>query len=615
MEKESFEDLEVAEFLNQHFISIKVDREERPDIDHIYMEVCQTLTGSGGWPLSLFLTPDKEPFFAGTYIPKKSRMGMAGFLSILEGVRSAWDNNPEYLMESSKKILNVLQQTQLLIKKEIEQNIVDQAFKQYRNDFDSIFGGFGSAPKFPSPHNLYFLTRYWYHSKNQQALDMVEKTLDAMYQGGIFDHIGFGFSRYSTDRKWLVPHFEKMLYDNALLAIAYLELYQIKKENRYAEIAKQIFCYVLRDMTSEEGGFYSAEDADSEGEEGKFYLWTMDEIIEVLGKEEGIKFCEYFDITEKGNFEGKNIPNLMKTPLNIMESEFIIKSREKLFQKRLERVFPHKDDKVLTAWNGLMIAALAIGGRVLGDKKYTSAAEKAVEFLENRLFREDGRLLARYRDGEAAFLAYADDYAFYIWGLIELYETTFKSNYLEKALKLNGDLISLFWDNEKGGLFIYGSDGEKLIIRPKEIYDGAIPSGNSVAALNFLRLARITGQQELEGKAYQLLNVFGNRIESYPKGYAFSLMAILYMQSEGKEIIIAGQEGEKELQKMISKVQVKFSPFSSCVVVTGQQDDICDLIPFISNYKSVEGKPTAYICEKYVCREPITDSSQLEKML
>lgn len=615
MERESFEDDEVAEALNKSYISIKVDREERPDIDHIYMTVCQALTGSGGWPLTILMTPDEKPFYAGTYFPKNNRMGMPGLLSILESIRKAWANNREDLLYSSNQILNVISRTEKDTIEEFKPNLIEEAFLQFKSDFDNAYGGFGNAPKFPTPHNLFFLLRYWYKTKEKSALMMVEKTLDSMYGGGIYDHIGYGFCRYSTDRKWLIPHFEKMLYDNALLAIAYLETYQVTKKSRYSEIANQVFTYVLRDMTSPEGGFYSAEDADSEGEEGKFYVWTRDEIVNILGEEDGSKFCEYFNITSKGNFEGKNILNLIKQTSTVIDMEFINRSREKLFDIRNKRIHPFRDDKILTSWNGLMVAAMAIGGRVLGNNEYVDAAEKAVNFIYNHLIRKDGRLLARYRDEEAAFLGYVDDYAFLIWGLIELYETTFKPKYLEKAVYLNKDLIKNFWDSNIGGLFVYGSDSEQLITRPKEFYDGATPSGNSVAALNFLRLSRLTGVYELEDKAYQLLKAFDNSINDYPRGYSFAIISLLFTQSESKEIVIVGDKRNNETQEMIDIIDEEFRPFTISMLYSAENKNIEKLAPFISDYKSINGKSTAYICQNFSCQAPVTDSKLFKQIL
>jgi len=621
MEKESFEDDEVAEALNRDFVAIKVDREERPDIDHIYMAACQVLTGRGGWPLNILMSSDKKPFFAGTYFPKNNRLGVQGLIPLLEFMAKTWRENREALLRSGGKIMEALEKFESVQMKELKPDILQKAFSGFASDFDGIYGGFGRAPKFPSPQNSFFLLRYYHHTKDSKALEMVEKTLGAMHRGGMYDHIGFGFSRYSTDRKWLVPHFEKMLYDNALLAIAYLETYQVTKKPFYWEIAQQIFSYVLRDMTSEEGAFYSAEDADSEGIEGKYYVWTVPEVLQVLGDEEGKRFCTLFDITDKGNFEGKNIPNLLKASdlqasLDSAGQANVQQGREKLLREREKRVRPGKDDKILTSWNGLMIAALAIGGRVVNEAAYTLAAEKAAAFIFSKLVREDGRLLARYRQGEAAYPGYLDDYAFLIWGLIELYETTYKPEYLEKAWDLNGDLVKYFWDGENGGFFVYGSDGEQLITRPKAIYDGATPSGNSVVALNMLRLARLSGNHELEDMCQSLINAFGGSIQSYPQGHAYLLTAFLYMEDGGKEVILVEPENDKKgAEKMIEVLNSDFQPFVTSLLYSRTNKEILKLAPLISGHAPVESKTTAYVCRKFACQSPVTDPDLFRQML
>jgi len=621
MEGESFEDMEIASILNEHFIAVKVDREERPDIDSIYMTVCQALTGHGGWPLTVFLTPDKKPFFAGTYFPKEDRMGMIGLKSLLNRVINLWNSRRDELISSSNKITDIFNNSFNIQEEDIQENgipkdIIHDAFAEFKYAFDSVYGGFGSAPKFPTPHNLYFLLRYWHATGEDFALEMVEKTLDSMYRGGIFDHIGFGFSRYSTDRKWLVPHFEKMLYDNALLAIAYAEAYQATDKKIYAETAHKIFTYVLRDMTSPEGAFYSAEDADSEGVEGKFYLWTPSEVKEVLGEEAGTRFCRYYDITERGNFEGKNIPNLIGADISGEDTIFAEECRNKLFLHREKRVHPYKDDKILTAWNGLMIAALSIAGRVFGEEKYTAAAEKALQFILEKLVRAgDGRLLARYRDGEAAFPAYADDYAFLVWGLIELYSTTFKPEYLKKALQFNNEMIELFLDNDYGGLYLYGNDSEQLIARPKEVYDGAMPSGNSVAAMNFLRLARLTGNHALEELAQQQFRVFGSKILQAPGAHGFMLCALMFAFSPAREIVLVENEEKINSGIMLKVLREKYDPFSTSLLYSEKEPELKTLIPFIENYKAIDGKTTAYVCKNFACQAPVTDEAKFREAL
>lgn len=621
MERESFEDEVVAQILNKYFVSIKVDREERPDIDHIYMNICQALTRSGGWPLTIIMTAEKKPFFAGTYFPKKSGMGHTGIIEILEQVADAWHNDKKALIASSEKITaHVLSSADESHSEEVSKETVNRAFSSLAKSFDTAYGGFSGAPKFPMPHNLSFLLRYWKTTGNQDALKMVEKTLDSMHEGGIYDHIGHGFSRYSTDKKWLVPHFEKMLYDNALLAIAYLEAFQATKNERYSGVASNIFEYILRDMTAPEGGFYSAEDADSEGEEGKFYVWTRDEIIEVLGEEAGIQFCLYYDITKTGNFEdGTNIPNLISNRADV-DDEMILKieeMRKKLFVHREKRVHPYKDDKILTAWNGLMIAALSMGYRVLGDPSYRDAAEKAVLFIDKQLRREDGRLMARYRDGETAHLAYLDDYAFLVWGLIELYEAAFNPDILKLALKLNEDMMKYFYDTEKGGFYLYGSDGEQLIARPKDIYDGALPSGNSVLTLNLLRLARITGNSDLEDISIQQCEVFGTAIKNYPAGYTYMLEAVLFIYSNSSEITIVGDKSDADIIKMIDKINSSFLPYAVFILkdVAEQELILASIIPAITEHHMVEGKASAYICENHACKPPINEVYAFEQEL
>jgi hypothetical protein len=620
MERESFEDEEVADILNKHFVSIKVDREERPDIDNIYMTFCQAITGHGGWPLTVILTPDKKPIYAGTYFPKRSKYGRMGLIELLEKIRNMWEKDKSKLIDSSNELVSIVEKSiKTFNKEEIDKNTIHDTFEEFSLFFDSKYGGFGDAPKFPTPHNLSFLLRYWKATDDKKALDIVEKTLISMYKGGIFDHVGFGFSRYSVDKKWLIPHFEKMLYDNALLAIAYIEGYQVTGNTLFKEVAEKIFTYIFRKMTHNEGGFYSAEDADSEGEEGKFYLWTVDEIKSVLGDEDRELYCKYYDITEKGNFEGKNIPNLINTDLDDIENNKNLKNKlyslnEKLYQYREKRIHPHKDDKILTSWNGLMVVALAIGYRVLNNEEYIDAAKKAVEFIFKNLVREDGRLLARYRDGESAYPAYLDDYAFLTWGLMELYRSTFEVSYLEKALKMTEDMIELFWDNEQGGFYLNGNDTEQLIVRPKEIYDGAIPSGNSVAALNMLILSRISGNEELSEKVDTMFGVFGSKVKQSPNAYSYFMMAALFNSIPVKEIVISGRKDSSNTKEMLEVVNQRFLPFS-IVLLNDGDETLYKLVPFIKEQVPIEGKSTAYVCESYMCNEPTTDISTFKKLI
>lgn len=620
MERESFEDYEVADILNKYFISIKVDREERQDIDSIYMSFCQTLTGQGGWPLTIIMTPEKKPFYAGTYFPKESKYGRPGLIDILKQSSKLWNEKREDIEKSSEHIHSVVSDNLFINKKsDMTKDVIHDSFGELNDMFDNRYGGFGNALKFPTTHNLSFLLRYYKATGKKEALEIVEKTLESMYKGGIFDHIGFGFSRYSTDRKWLVPHFEKMLYDNALIAITYLEVYQLTRNNLYKQIADKVFTYVIRDMTSNEGGFYSAEDADSEREEGKFYIWNAEEVESVLGKEYGKLFCKYYDITNDGNFEGKSIPNLIKASLSEIEKDIDLKEkldgcRDKLFKYRLDRIHPYKDDKILTSWNGLMIAAMAYGGRVLKNSDYIDASKKAAKFILNKLKTNDGRLLARYRDGQAAHLGTIDDYAFMIWGLIELYETTFDIVYLQNAIDLNNHMINLFWDENEGGLFITGKDSEELVVRPKDIYDGATPSGNSVATMNMLRLAKITGNQELEEKAMLQFNVFGGNVKENPNSYSYFMMAFLFSNIATKEIVISGDRSNKETQNMLEIINQRFLPFTTVILNDGNLK-LYNQIPFIKNQGMVDNKTTAYVCENFSCNKPTSDKEDFIKLL
>ncbi|NLK00081.1 MAG: thioredoxin domain-containing protein [Clostridia bacterium] len=614
MERESFEDGEVAEILNKYFVAVKVDREERPDIDTIYMSFCQALTGSGGWPLTVFLTPEQKPFYAGTYFPKHSQQGMPGLMELLESIHEAWDNNREDLISSGDQITEIVEKQVFHHSPgELKKDILHRAYHHLEEIFDPGDGGFGTAPKFPSPHQLTFLLRYWRLTNNEKALDMVEKTLESMYRGGIYDHIGFGFARYSVDQKWLVPHFEKMLYDNALLALCYGEAYQATQRPLYKKVVKEIFTYILRDMSHEKGGFYSAEDADSEGVEGKFYIWTPEEIKKVLGEELGEAYCETYDITRRGNFEGASIPNLIKSG----SVKGFDDARKRLFSHREKRIHPHKDDKILTAWNGLMIAALAYNSRVLDEPEYYEAAEKALTFIMKNLRRDDGRLLARYRDGEAAYLAYVDDYAFLIWGLLELYQTNFDLKHLELALELHRDMMKLFWDTEEGGLYLYGDDAEDLLVRPKELYDGAVPSGNSAAAVNMLRLYHLTGDQSFRESIESQQRFFGNTVNESPLGFTHFLQAVFLDHAGAGEITIVGDKKDDMVKEMLKVINNSYLPELGAVLKKPGKDsgDMHRILPSASQREQIGNKATAHLCRNFSCQKPITDIDELAEKL
>ncbi len=617
MAHESFEDEEVADIINNYFVPIKVDREERPDVDSVYMTVCQALTGSGGWPMTIMMTPDQKPFFAGTYYPKESRYGRPGLIDLLTTAAKKWKSHRESLVSTSDKIIEALQD-QFNVKNEpgdLSKETIKNAFSFFSNLFDPTYGGFREAPKFPTPHHLMFLLRYYQLEKEEKALTMVEKTLEQMYKGGIFDHIGFGFSRYSTDNKWLAPHFEKMLYDNALLISTYLEAYQVTGKELYKTVAVKSMAYILRELTSEEGGFYCAQDADSEGEEGKYYVFTPDEIVMLLGQEDGEYFNKYFNITDKGNFEGKSIPNLIQNKEFDTPNEKIEELSKKVFEYRMTRTYLHKDDKILTSWNALMIVAFAKAYKVLQDEKYLEVAKKAIGFIEDKLVNKDGRVLARYREGEASYLGYLDDYAFLVWALIELYEGTFEISFLDKALGLNQDMIRYFWDDENSGFYLYGADGEDLIARPKEIYDGAIPSGNSVAAYNLIRLARLTGDKKLDALANIQLKFYVAATREYPMGYSFYIMALLFALYPSSELICVLKDN-KDLETIKAIVNEKFMPHQTILIKEEKnKEHINTLIPFVKEYGIQNDKTTYYICKNNSCAAPINDAQELSDAL
>ena len=615
MEHESFEDEEVAAVMNEKFVSIKVDREERPDIDNVYMNVCQMMTRSGGWPLTIIMTPDRKPFFAGTYFPKHSRYGRIGMIDLLARIDEIWKNNTKEALDSAEQITRILtQMSEEVHIEKIDESIMQRAYEHFAERFDSQYGGFGSAPKFPSPHNFLFLLRFWKRTKNQHALEMVEKSLQGMKRGGIYDHIGYGFHRYSTDAKWLVPHFEKMLYDQSMLSIAFIETYQATKKDEYKSTAKEIFSYVLRDMTSDEGGFYSAEDADSEGEEGKFYVWTLDEIKNILTQQEAELAVKVFNVSGEGNYleestrekTGKNILHFTE---NLTELEVV---RKKLFENRVKRIHPHKDKKILTSWNGLMIVALAKGAQVFGESKFTVAAVRATDFILSKMF-SGGKLLHCYCSGKASVNAHLDDYAFLVWGLLELYEATFELKYLKSAIELNNLMIKHCWDDKNGGLYFTADYDEDLIVRQKEIYDGAIPSGNSVAMLNLLRISEIMGDSKLKEKAEKIMSAFSANLKQAPIAYTQLLVALDYLAGPPCEIILAGDIKSADSQSMLNVVRSEFLP--NKIILFKNDDELSKIAKYTSSYKCVDGKTTSFICKNYNCNLPLTDENEVKKIL
>jgi len=624
MAHESFEDEEVAGVLNKSFVSIKVDREERPDVDMVYMAACQAITLKGGWPLSVFMTPEGKPFFAGTYFPKTGRMGMVGFLDLANQIAAAWQNNRGQLLEASEKITRGIQPRPAKGSvTELGLDTLKKGYDQLAQAFDPKWGGFGSAPKFPTPHNLTFLLRWHRRSGEPNALHMVEKTLDGMRAGGIFDHLGYGFSRYSVDERWLVPHFEKMLYDQAMLAMAYAEAYQATGRARHGKVVDEILTYVLRDMTSPEDGFYTAEDADSEGKEGLFYVWTPREIKDQLGKDLGDLFCRFYDVGPHGNFEeGRSILHTRMPPdtfaarekMEVTELEKILQEgREKLFSAREKRIHPLKDDKILTSWNGLMIAAMAKAYQALGNQTYINAAQRAAGFIMENLKKNGPRLFRRYRDNDVAYSGYLDDYANFVWGLIELYEATFDIVYLEEALAINHAMIDLFWDDNHDGFLYSGRDNEVLIKQSKEIYDGAIPSSNSVALLNLIRLSHITGEANLAKKAEQIIGAFANRIKAYPSAYTQFLAAFDFLIGPSKEIVVVESRNGRSYGPLVEAIRRQFVPNKVLLFRPADEsgDRLAALVPFINDLRTDGDRPAVHICEKQSCQETITEVEQL----
>ena len=640
MAHESFEDPQVAKLINDAFVPIKVDREERPGIDQIYMTACQMMTGRGGWPLTIIMTPDKKPFFAATYIPKAGRFGSSGLLELIPRIKDLWTNDRNRLLDSAEKIsINLNQLRTPEAGTALDESALTNAYEGLCQLFDLQNGGFGSAPKFPTPHNLLFLLRYWKRNNDANALDMVETTLQAMRIGGVYDHVGFGFHRYSTDARWFAPHFEKMLYDQALLAMAYSEAYQATHKVEYANTAREILAYVLRDMTSEDGGFYSAEDADSEGVEGKFYLWSVEELKALLDKDEFSLLMNLFDIQEGGNFEierGLNILAL-RSSLEDAASVYGIPEKEirerlsgirtKLFAAREKRVHPYKDDKILTDWNGLMIAAYAKAAQVLGqgqapddqwlgDQDYSLAAIRAADFILAKMRQPDGRLLHRYRDGPG-IEANLDDYSFMIWGLIELYEAVFDTKYLQAALDLNKIMIDHFWDNESGGFYFSPDDGERLLARRKEIYDGAVPSGNSVAMLNLLRLSRLTGNHQYEELADKIGQAFSAQVSRQPSAYAMLMATLDFGIGPAYEVVVVGDPGVQDTLDMLKALGSRFIPSKVVIVVDSGKETpaIFRLAGFTKNLSAIGGSATAYVCANQSCDLPTTDAARMLDLL
>jgi uncharacterized protein YyaL (SSP411 family) len=600
MAHESFEDREVAETLKD-FVCIKVDREERPDIDAIYMAVCEKMTGSGGWPLTILMTPEQKPFFAGTYFPKNGRYGQPGFTELLQQAKALWDHDRQSLIDAGDQIAQTLLKGSRHDPSGPERAMLARTYEMLRKNFDPDFGGFGGAPKFPAPHNLVFLLRYHLCEKAPAALAMVEKTLDAMAQGGIFDQIGGGFSRYSTDKKWLIPHFEKMLCDNALLIPAYLTAYQITRKEDYAQTARRTADYILRELTDPEGCFYCAQDADSDGEEGKYYTFTPQQIQSVLGREKGAEFCRRYGITQRGNFEGKSVPNRIGQAGRNQQADMEAFQRLQAYRKR--RTALHTDDKILLSYNAWAIIAFSQAGFILDESRYLAAATAAQRFIEARMTDAQNRLFHRFRDGEAAHAGQLDDYAVYALALLALYRATFDAGYLNQALLRAEQMVRLFEDETQGGYFLTAHDAEKLIARPKELYDAAIPSGNSVAAVVLNRLADLTGAPSWQQRADRQLRFIAGQIRDVPAGYAFSMIALADALYPHRELICTGEKTPEPLLQYL-----KTHPAQELRIIVKSKESealLAQIAPFTADYPIPPRAARYYLCENGACRAPV----------
>lgn len=627
MEEESFEDEKTAEFLNRDFIPIKVDREERPDIDHIYMDYVIATTGRGGWPMSVFLTPEKQPFYGGTYFPPEDRYGMPGFKTLLKSIADAWKTRNEEIKNSADSAVTYLKEKSGVPSSvvSLDKEVFLQAYEALNQRFDAQNGGFGPAPKFPMGHSLSFLLRFYKRSKEKRALELVETTLKKMATGGLYDALGGGFHRYSTDREWRIPHFEKMLYDQALLVKTYLEAYQVTKNSFYKKIASETLDYVLKDMTGPEGAFYSAEDADSFDEalnrkrEGAFYVWTKKEIESILEADAPL-FSYYYGIEESGNaiedpHEEFTQQNVLYDAHSIQETadffkksqdevERILKTaRQRLKSVRSERSRPHLDDKILTDWNGLMIADFALAFCILGESRYLEAAQKAMDFILKKLKNEKNELLHRYRDNESAIIGNVDDYAFTIFALLSLYEADFKKKWVDEAAGLAEKMLELFWDNVHGGFYFSSLNAKDLITRSKISYDGAIPSGNSVAALCFLYLDRLTGETRYGQIAQKILSAFSSEILSQPASHSQMLAALDFDLGPSIEIIIAEGRNSQMLLEFLNEIYSFWIP-NKVIMVTRE-----------GQKKPIEGRTAVYLCQNRACQKPVTDTPSLRQIL
>ncbi len=625
MEHESFENEEIAKLMNDNFVNIKVDREERPDLDQIYMNAVQMMTRHGGWPMTVFLTPEGVPFYGGTYFPPEDRYNMPGFPRVLLGVAETYRSRPDEVTETAVSILAELRNMGQASESNetLNTEILDEAERRIARSYDPVYGGFGNAPKFPAAMNLEFLLRQYYRTGRSETLSMIEHTCRKMAEGGMYDQLGGGFHRYSTDARWLAPHFEKMLYDNALLSRLYLHVYQQTKDEFYRRIAEETLDYVLREMTDERGGFYSTQDADSEGHEGKFFVWTVDEVKEILGEEDGALFCAYYDVTEGGNFEGKNILHVSRSLEEVAKEtkvtverlqEALTRGRRELFEARERRIKPDRDEKVLTAWNGLMLASFAEAAAILERKDYRDAAEKNAQFVLENLRRE-GLLLRTYKDNQSKLNGYLDDYAFYIDGLVALYQATGRLRWLEEARTLSDQMIEEFWDNEDGGFFYTGKSHEELIVRSKDYFDNATPSGNSVAAEVLLHLASLTANEDYARKAVTIFRLLRDPLTRYASAFGRLLGALDFYLSTPKEIAIIGESEAQETHALLREVWTRYLPNKIVAQTAGDDERAVEVVPLLRDRTMIDGRAIAYVCEHYTCQQPVSSAAELARQL
>jgi uncharacterized protein YyaL (SSP411 family) len=624
MEHESFENEKIAALMNELFVNIKVDREERPDLDEIYMNAVQMLTGRGGWPMTMFLTPDRKPFYGGTYFPPEDRQGMPGFPRILMGVSQAYRERPEDVQKSVSQILAALRRMSESqeTSKHLSPAVVVDGAENIARAYDSDNGGLGQAPKFPNAGVYELFLRHYFHSKNERFLDMVIHTLTKMAQGGIYDHLGGGFHRYSVDAKWLVPHFEKMLYDNAQLVRIYANAYTISREPLFRSVVEETVGYVFREMLDPQGGFYSTQDADSEGEEGKFFVWTAEEINRVIGESEGEIFCRMYDVGEPGNFEGKSILHPILTvdqARKLFRKEsgeiaaIVARAKEKLFAEREKRVKPFRDEKIITAWNGLMLSGLAEAIKLSENPAWIDAAARTVEFIFRDMAR-DGLLLHTYKDAQSKLLGYLDDYAFLAVGLLDLYEAVFDRTHLDRAIQLTDVLLREFWDERDGGFFFTGKSHESLISRNKPVFDASVPSGNAMATQLLLRLHHLTGDDRYRAPAEKILRSYYDAMESQPFGFAHMLCALDFYLRGAKEIVIVGSPAEPGVKELIAQVNATYLP-NKVLQLARPGAALAAISPLLQGKSQVDGKPTAYVCQNFTCSPPVTSRNELQALL